>query len=121
MCVPSNLLRSSTTDDCAQCRVYVGETHNSSFAGGAPMRELAERIATSVGPSGPNKVRALSLRRAGSSSVAQEYLYRLCGAIRDLCPDSEDAYLGMLERLVREAEGRLRDRAGGVEVDRLGN
>lgn len=40
-----------------QCRVYVGETHNSSFGGGTPMNELADRIATSVGPSGPNKVR----------------------------------------------------------------
>jgi hypothetical protein len=31
----------------------------------------------------------------------------LCDAVRELCPSSEDAYLGMLERLVRahSAEG----------------
>lgn len=41
----------------SQCKVYVGETDNPSFGGGLPMLELAERIASSVGPSGPNKVR----------------------------------------------------------------
>ena len=39
-----------------QCKVYVGETDNKSFGGGTPMAELADRIAFTAGPSGPNKV-----------------------------------------------------------------
>ncbi|BGP22492.1 hypothetical protein JCM10295v2_001371 [Rhodotorula toruloides] len=69
-------------------RVYVGETHNPSFAGGMPMAELAEHIARSVGPSGANK----------------DYVYNLANAVRQLCPASEDAYLKELERLVRERD-----------------
>ncbi|GAA5927341.1 hypothetical protein JCM10213_003445 [Rhodosporidiobolus nylandii] len=66
-------------------RVYVGETHNPSFGGGEPMASLAAHIAKTAGPSGPNK----------------EYLYKLCEAVRQLDPHSEDAYLKELERLVR--------------------
>ncbi|POY72952.1 hypothetical protein BMF94_4028 [Rhodotorula taiwanensis] len=67
-------------------RVYVGETHNPSFVGGEPMRQLAHHIAHARGPSGPNK----------------EYVCNLAEAVRQLCPASEDAYLARLERLVRE-------------------
>ncbi|GAA5942413.1 gamma-glutamylcyclotransferase [Sporobolomyces koalae] len=66
-------------------RVYVGETHNPSFAGGEDMDTLSSRIARSVGPSGPNK----------------EYLYEVCNSVRKLCPQSEDKYLAELERRVR--------------------
>ncbi|GAA6001812.1 gamma-glutamylcyclotransferase [Rhodotorula paludigena] len=66
-------------------KCYVGETHNPSFGGGMPMEELAQLIATTVGPSGPNK----------------EYVYNLATAVRELDPHSEDAYLKELERLVR--------------------
>ncbi|PRQ70017.1 ChaC-like protein [Rhodotorula toruloides] len=69
-------------------RVYVGETHNPSFAGGMPMAELADHIARSVGPSGANK----------------DYVYNLANAVRQLCPASEDVYLKDLERLVRERD-----------------
>ncbi|KWU41044.1 ChaC-like protein [Rhodotorula sp. JG-1b] len=68
--------------------LYVGETHNPSFAGGEPMTQLADHIAHARGPSGPNK----------------EYLYNLAAAVRLLCPASEDAYLAQLERLVRERD-----------------
>ncbi|GAA6033302.1 hypothetical protein JCM8097_006681 [Rhodosporidiobolus ruineniae] len=66
-------------------RVYVGETNNPSFAGGEVLDSLAERIAKTAGPSGPNK----------------EYLYNLCDAVRQLDPHSEDKYLAELERRVR--------------------
>ncbi|GAA5930195.1 hypothetical protein JCM1841_000492 [Sporobolomyces salmonicolor] len=74
-------------------RVYVGETTNPSFAGGEPLATLADRIAHTVGPSGPNK----------------EYLYNLCTAVRQLCPASEDQYLKELERLVRERDPEARN------------
>lgn len=45
----------------SQVKVYVGETHNPSFAGGEPMAQLADHIAHARGPSGPNKVRATFL------------------------------------------------------------
>ncbi|GAA5882362.1 hypothetical protein JCM3774_004320 [Rhodotorula dairenensis] len=69
-------------------KVYVGETHNPSFAGGEPMAQLAKHIAHARGPSGPNK----------------EYLYNLAAAVRLLCPASEDAYLAQLEQLVRDLD-----------------
>ncbi|GAA5821682.1 hypothetical protein JCM10212_004397 [Sporobolomyces blumeae] len=75
-------------------RVYVGETDNPSFAGGEEMEVLAQRIAKSVGPSGPNK----------------EYLYRVCESVRELCPQSEDQYLARLERLVRQRDRDADDR-----------
>ncbi|KAK4046886.1 hypothetical protein OIV83_005782 [Microbotryomycetes sp. JL201] len=73
------------------CRVYVGETDNPSFAGGEPMLELARRIAKSEGPSGLNR----------------DYLYKLAQAVRILSKE-DDAYLLELERLVREAETEMR-------------
>ncbi|BGP18789.1 hypothetical protein JCM10213v2_006869 [Rhodosporidiobolus nylandii] len=76
-------------------RVYVGETHNPSFGGGEPMASLAAHIAKTAGPSGPNK----------------EYLYKLCEAVRQLDPHSEDAYLKELERLVRLNDPEHSDKA----------
>jgi cation transport protein ChaC len=38
-------------------QVYVGHSTNPSFLGPAPLSTLATRIATSIGPSGANKVR----------------------------------------------------------------
>lgn len=62
-----------------QCRVYVGETHNSSFAGGTPMKALAKLMYGSVGPSGPNKV-------SGSAFVLISYSCVLCFlAARSIC------------------------------------
>lgn len=73
----------------SNCRVYVGESHNSSFQKtGTPMNELADRISTAVGPSGPNKF----------------YLYNLCDSVKQLCPESEDSYLNLLEKLVKERD-----------------
>ncbi|SCZ92579.1 BZ3500_MvSof-1268-A1-R1_Chr5-2g07997 [Microbotryum saponariae] len=70
------------------CRVYVGELDNPSFAGGTPMRELARKIATAHGPSGPNK----------------EYLYLMTRVVRELGPDAKDEYLHQLEGLVHEID-----------------
>ncbi|KAM0746039.1 ChaC-like protein [Meredithblackwellia eburnea MCA 4105] len=84
------------------CKVYVGETHNPSFAGKTLMKDLSEVIATTVGPSGPNK----------------EYLYNLCEAVKLLCPESEDAYLKELERRVKELDLDLKPKClvnGGGE------
>jgi hypothetical protein len=90
------------------------------------MAELADRIAFTAGPSGPNKVssrRHSLLRttrcegklgersdlRADASPLsprvnAQEYLYKVCDAVRELSPLSEDNYLKQLEKLVRERD-----------------
>ncbi|KAM0792638.1 hypothetical protein ACM66B_002432 [Microbotryomycetes sp. NB124-2] len=73
------------------CKVYVGETDNPSFAGGEPMCDLARRIAMSEGPSGLNR----------------DYLYKLVKAVGMLSKEP-DAYLLELERLVREAETEMR-------------
>ncbi|GAA5910151.1 hypothetical protein JCM6882_006530 [Rhodosporidiobolus microsporus] len=78
-------------------KVYVGETHNPSFAGGVPMEELAEVIARARGPSGPNK----------------EYVYNLCEAVRQLDPHSEDQYLKRLEQLVRQRDPEHSDHLNG--------
>uniref|UniRef100_D8QKC4 glutathione-specific gamma-glutamylcyclotransferase n=1 Tax=Schizophyllum commune (strain H4-8 / FGSC 9210) TaxID=578458 RepID=D8QKC4_SCHCM len=60
---------------------YVGRNDNPSFVGSEPLDDLAHRIYTSVGPSGPNK----------------EYLYRLADAVRELSPSSHDSHLFVLE------------------------
>lgn len=67
---------------------YVGRNDNPSFVGSEPLNELAERIYTSVGPSGPNK----------------EYLYRLADAVRELSPSSHDSHLFALEEKVKALE-----------------
>jgi len=69
--------------------VYVGKADNPSFVGSEPLEELAGRIWTSVGPSGPNK----------------EYLLQLSQAVRELAPDSHDSHLAALEKRVRELDG----------------
>ncbi|KAK4050020.1 hypothetical protein OIO90_005210 [Microbotryomycetes sp. JL221] len=71
----------------SNCRVYVGETNNPSFAGGELMSDLAKRIATSEGPSGTNR----------------EYLYKLVEAVKQLSKE-DDAYLLELERLTKKFE-----------------
>ncbi|KAL1709311.1 ChaC-like protein [Schizophyllum commune] len=69
---------------------YVGRNDNPSFIGSEPLDDLAHRIYTSVGPSGPNK----------------EYLYRLADAVRELSPSSHDSHLFVLE--VSDFESDLR-------------
>jgi hypothetical protein len=34
----------------------------------------------------------------------QEYLYKVCDSVRQLCPQSEDQYLSQLEKLVRKKD-----------------
>ncbi|KAJ2785250.1 Cation transport regulator-like protein 2 [Coemansia interrupta] len=65
--------------------VYVGETHNPSFAGASSLEDTARVVAHAQGPSGSNR----------------EYLFRLCDALRQLGPDALDPYLAHLETLVK--------------------
>ncbi|WFD25811.1 hypothetical protein MNAN1_000777 [Malassezia nana] len=64
--------------------VYVGLPDNEAFVGPQPLDELAERIHTCRGPSGPN----------------DEYLLRLAEAVRILTPESKDNHLFSLEEKV---------------------
>ncbi|RKP09602.1 ChaC-like protein-domain-containing protein [Thamnocephalis sphaerospora] len=64
--------------------VYIGTTSNSEFVGPEPIELIAERIATSIGPSGPNR----------------DYLLNLCRSLRSLAPDAHDDHLFDLERRV---------------------
>ncbi|KII86273.1 hypothetical protein PLICRDRAFT_283633 [Plicaturopsis crispa FD-325 SS-3] len=63
----------------AEC--YVGREDNPSFIAAEPLDVLAEKIWSSVGPSGPNK----------------EYFYKLTESVRQLAPDSHDSHLYALE------------------------
>jgi len=64
--------------------VYVGLPDNEAFVGPQPLEELAERIHTCHGPSGPN----------------DEYLLRLAQAVRALTPEIKDIHLFSLEEKV---------------------
>mmetsp|Transcript_20583 Transcript_20583/g.51489 ORF Transcript_20583/g.51489 Transcript_20583/m.51489 type:complete len:192 (-) Transcript_20583:110-685(-) len=65
--------------------VYVGTSNGSNWAGKQPMREIAKRIHTARGPSGPN----------------DEYLFRLCEAFRaDIGAECAEPELFELEALV---------------------
>ncbi|KAK0566448.1 hypothetical protein OC861_003226 [Tilletia horrida] len=65
------------------CLLYVGLPDNEAFVGPEPMDELAARILSCSGPSGPN----------------HDYVLKLAEAVRGL-PDSRDTYLFKLEAKV---------------------
>ncbi|KAF9463169.1 ChaC-like protein [Collybia nuda] len=69
---------------------YVGRDDNPSFVGSEPLDALADRIWTSVGPSGRNK----------------DYLYNLAAAIHNLSPSSYDSHLYALEAKVRALDDK---------------
>ncbi|KAI5118661.1 hypothetical protein M0805_001034 [Coniferiporia weirii] len=69
-------------------RVYVGKPENPSFIGSEPLEDLAQRIFSSVGPSGKN----------------MDYLYELANSVRELAPESFDSHLFALEKRVKELE-----------------
>lgn len=72
---------------------------NYQTVGYEPLDILADRIWHSVGPSGRNKVGALSthLKLAFSNQALQDYLYHLAAAVRQLAPESHDSHLYLLE------------------------
>ncbi|WFD22063.1 hypothetical protein MEQU1_000725 [Malassezia equina] len=76
--------------------VYVGLPDNEAFVGPQPLDELAERIHTCHGPSGPN----------------DEYLLRLAEAVRILTPESKDNHLFALEEKVLALKAQDKLRAG---------
>ncbi|KAJ1721501.1 hypothetical protein LPJ53_003988 [Coemansia erecta] len=65
--------------------VYVGESHNPSFAGASSLEDTAKVIARAEGPSGTNR----------------DYLFHLCAALRHHHPQALDPYLAQLETLVK--------------------
>ncbi|WFD22069.1 hypothetical protein MEQU1_000731 [Malassezia equina] len=75
--------------------VYVGLPDNEAFVGPQPLDELAERIHTCHGPSGPN----------------DEYLLRLAEAVRILTPESKDNHLFALEEKVLALKAQDESRA----------
>jgi cation transport regulator ChaC len=67
------------------CLVYIGTPENPQFVGPQDPQRLAEHIAASAGPSGPNT----------------DYLLMLERALDELCPESEDAHIKDLANRVR--------------------
>ncbi|EPQ30548.1 uncharacterized protein PFL1_02073 [Pseudozyma flocculosa PF-1] len=80
--------------------VYVGLPSNPAFVGPQPLAQLARRIHSCQGPSGRN----------------DEYLLNLAEAIRNLAPQSVDAHLFELERLVLELRSQSGDGSGRAEA-----
>ncbi|KAM6531639.1 hypothetical protein FSOLCH5_001094 [Fusarium solani] len=68
--------------------VYIGTPENDQFVGPQDPQELAEHIARSQGPSGPNI----------------DYLLNLEEALNELAPDSGDVHIHDLARRVRELQ-----------------
>ncbi|XP_041982787.1 putative glutathione-specific gamma-glutamylcyclotransferase 2 [Aricia agestis] len=64
--------------------IYVATQDNESYAGPAPIADIARQVLTSVGPSGPNK----------------EYVYNLAAAIRQMGVD-DDHLFSLEEELKR--------------------
>ncbi|KAH8111453.1 ChaC-like protein [Phellopilus nigrolimitatus] len=73
---------------------YVGKPENPSFIGSQTIEDLAQRIFSSVGPSGKN----------------MDYLYELAGSVRKLAPESFDSHLFALEKRVKELDKDTLDR-----------
>ncbi|KAF8979279.1 hypothetical protein BGZ46_005630 [Entomortierella lignicola] len=66
--------------------VYIGATHNSEFAGPAPLDLIAQQIYSSHGPSGANR----------------DYLLNLAHSLRVVAPTGNDRHLFELEAKVKE-------------------
>ncbi|XP_063379883.1 putative glutathione-specific gamma-glutamylcyclotransferase 2 [Cydia fagiglandana] len=76
------------TYDPFDLTLYIATEDNESFAGPAPIEEIAKQVVVSEGPSGPNK----------------EYVYKLAAAMRQLAPDVDDDHLFALEQEVRKLD-----------------
>ncbi|KAI5454604.1 hypothetical protein NCC49_003498 [Naganishia albida] len=72
--------------------IWIGRLDNPAFVGYEPVDQLAERILSCQGPSGPNR----------------DYLYRLAESVRDLYPSVKDHYLFELEAKCKQLEARQR-------------
>lgn len=77
--------------------VYIGTPDNEQFVGPQDPQALAEHIAASAGPSGPNA----------------DYLLSLDVALQDLAPDSGDHHIHDLAERVRAIQ-RLSSTTGGA-------
>ena len=70
--------------------MYIGTPDNPQFMGPQEPGALAELVATSVGPSGPNA----------------DYLFMLEQALNELCLESEDLHIKDLANRVRAVNAR---------------
>ncbi|KAJ9115575.1 hypothetical protein QFC20_000900 [Naganishia adeliensis] len=68
--------------------IWIGRLDNPAFVGHEPLEQLAKRILSCEGPSGPNR----------------DYLYRLAESVRELYPSVKDDYLFKLEAKCKELE-----------------
>ncbi|CAH2239457.1 jg21466 [Pararge aegeria aegeria] len=68
--------------------LYVAMKDNESYAGPAPIEDLAKQVISCQGPSGTNK----------------EYVYNLAEAMRQMVPDVIDDHLFCLEAAVRKLD-----------------
>ncbi len=75
--------KASAAEPSVKALIYLATSSNEEYLGPAPMAVMAQQIASSVGPSGPN----------------YEYLYRLAAALREM--GVVDPHVNELERRVK--------------------
>ncbi|GHJ85672.1 hypothetical protein NliqN6_2074 [Naganishia liquefaciens] len=93
--VPVYTLSSNGDEEIAvpKAVIWIGRLDNPAFVGPEPMEQLARRILSCQGPSGPNR----------------DYLYHLAASVRELYPHLKDDYLFELEAICKQIEQEERD------------